>query len=118
MRGWYTTVMDISLSPEVQRRIEKTLSEGRYRSANELVLNALDALEDVDETASEQAQQFDAQIREAFQEIERGEYTDYAREELTSVFERARAQGLELLAKAHPHKVLDADVSTDTQGRK
>ena len=116
-RGWYTTVMNISLSPEVQRRIEKTLSKGRYRSANELMLDALDALEGVDETSSEQAQQFDAQIREALQEIERGEYTDYAREELTSVFKRARAQGLELMAKSHPHKVLDADVSTDTQGR-
>ena len=117
MRGWYTTVMDISLSPEVQRRIEKTLSEGQYRSANELVLDALDALEGVDEAPSEQAQQLDAQIREAFQEVERGEYTDYTREELASVFERARAQGLELLAKTHPHKVLDADVSADTPGR-
>ena len=63
--------MDISLSPEVQRRI-------------------------------------DSEIREAFREIERGEFTDYSREELSRVFGRARTQGLEILAKTHPHKVSDA----------
>lgn len=108
--------MNISLSPEVQRRIERTLSEGRYGSANELVLDALDALEGAHEDSLAQAPRFDAEISEAFREIERGEYTDYSREELSRVFERARAQGLELLAKTHPHKVPDADVSADTRG--
>ena len=98
--------MDISLSPEVQRRIERTLNKGRYGSANELVLDALDALEGGD--SPERTQRFDAEIREAFREIERGEFTDYSREELSRVFERARTQGLELLAKTHPHKVSDA----------
>jgi len=108
--------MEISLSPEVQRRIEQTLSEGRYGSANELVLDALDALEYSDGASSEQARRIDAEIREALNEIGRGEYTDYSREELSRVFERARAQGLEFLTKTHPHKVPDADVSADTRG--
>ena len=108
--------MDISLSPEVQRRIERTLSEGRYGSANELVLDALDALEGTHEDSPEQARRFDAEISEAFREIERGEYTDYSQEELSRVFKRARSQGLELLAKTHPHKVPNADVSADTRG--
>ena len=108
--------MDISLSSEVQRRIEQTLSEGRYGSANELVLEALDALEGTHEDLSAQASRFDAEIREALNEIERGEYADYSQEELSRVFKRARAQGLELLAKTHPHKVPDADVSADTHG--
>ena len=108
--------MDISLSPEVQRRIERTLSEGRYGSANELVLDALDALEGTHEDSPEQARRFDAEISEAFREIERGEYTDYSQEELSRVFKRARTQGLELLAKTHPHKVPNADVSADTRG--
>ena len=94
--------MDISLSPEVQRRIERTLSDGRYGSANELVLDALDALEGTHEDSPEQARRFDAEISEAFREIERGEYTDYSQEELSRVFKRARTQGLELLAKTHP----------------
>ena len=108
--------MDISLSLEVQRRIERTLSEGRYGSANELVLEALDALESAHEDSPEDPGRFDAEISQALQEIERGEYTDYTREELSRVFERARSQGLELLAKTHPHKVPDADVSADTRG--
>ena len=108
--------MDISLSTEVQRRIERTLSEGRYGSANELVLDALDALEGTHEDSPEQARRFDAEISEAFREIERGEYTDYSQEELSRVFKRARSQGLELLAKTHPHKVPNADVSADTRG--
>ena len=81
--------MDISLSPEVQRRIERTLSEGRYGSANDLVLDALDALEGADRASSERAQRFDAEVSEALREIQRGEYTDYTREELSRVFERA-----------------------------
>jgi Arc/MetJ-type ribon-helix-helix transcriptional regulator len=94
--------MDISLSPEVQRRIERTLSDGRYGSANELVLDALDALECTHEDSPEQARRFDGEIRAALNEIERGEYTDYSQEELSRVFKRARTQGLELLAKTHP----------------
>ena len=100
--------MDISLSPKVQGRIERTLSEGRYGSANELVLEALDALDSAHEDSPEQASRFEAEIREALNEIERGEYNDYSQEELTRVIERARVQGLELLTKTHPHKVPDA----------
>ena len=58
--------MDISLSPEVQLRIERTLSEGRYGSANELMLDALDALECAHEDSPEQARQFDAEITRGF----------------------------------------------------
>ena len=94
--------MDISLSPEVQRRFEQTLSEGRYGSANELVLEALDALEGANEDSLAQANRFDVEVSEALREIERGEYTDYSREELSHVFQRARVQGLELLARTHP----------------
>ena len=108
--------MDISLSLEVQRRIERTLSEGRYESANALVLEALDALEGAHEESPEQARRYDAEISEALREIERGEYTDYSQEELSRVFEHARTQGLDLLSKTHPHKVPDADVSADTLG--
>ncbi|MYB49687.1 MAG: hypothetical protein F4X72_10570 [Dehalococcoidia bacterium] len=108
--------MDISLSPEVQRRIERTLSEGRYGSANELVLDALDELEGAHEDSLAQASRFDEEVSEAIQEIQRGEYTDYTREELLHAFSRARTQGLEFLSKTHPHKVPDADVSADTRG--
>ena len=92
------------------------MSGGRYGSASELVLDALDALEGAHEESPEQAQRHDSEISEALREIERGEYTDYSREELSRVFSRARAQGLEFLAKTHPHKVPDADVSADTRG--
>ena len=91
--------MDISLSPEVQRRIERTLSEGRYGSANDLVLDALDALEGAHGDSPERTQRFETEIRQALNEIDRGEYTDYTQEELSRVFERARSQGLELLAE-------------------
>ena len=103
--------MSISLSLEVQRRIERTLSEGRYESANQLVLDALDALEGLDGDSSEQADRFDAEIGEALREVKRGEYTDYSQEELSRVFERARAQGLELLAKTHPHRIASQDLT-------
>ena len=102
--------MDISLSLEVQHGIERTLGEGRYGSANALVLNALDALEDADCASSERAQRFDAETSEALREIERGEYTDCSQEELSRVFERARAQGLEFLAETQPRRITGQDL--------
>ena len=102
--------MEISLSPEVQRRIEQTLSEGRYGSANDLVLDALDALEGAHEDSPEQAGRFDVEVSEAIREIQRGEYTDYSQEELSGVFERARAQGLELLAKTSSDRINRQDL--------
>jgi predicted transcriptional regulator len=102
--------MSISLSPEVQRRIERTLSESRYESANALVLEALDALESLDGDSSEQAGRFDAEISEALREIERGEYTDYSQEQLSRVFERARTQGLEFLAETQPRRITGQDL--------
>ena len=107
--AWQTVDMNISLSPEVQRRIERTLSEGRYESANDLVLKALDALESAHEESPEHAQRYDSEISDALREIERGEYTDYSQEELSHVFECARTQGLELLAKAQPHRIASQD---------
>ena len=102
--------MDISLSPEVQRRFEQTLSEGRYGSANELVLEALNALEGAHEDSLAQVSRFDAEIGQALREIERGEYTDYSQEELSRVFERARAQGLEFLAMTSSDKITRQDL--------
>ena len=63
------------------------------------MLDALDALEGAHEESSEQAQRYDSEISKALREIERGEYTDYSQEELSRVFERARAQGLDHLTK-------------------
>lgn len=75
------------------------------------MLDALDALEGAHEESSEQTGRFDAEIGEALREIERGEYTDYSQEELSRVFERARAQGLEFLAKTHPHRITGQDLT-------
>ena len=87
------------------------LSEGRYESANQLVLDALNALEGLEGDSSEQAGRFDAEVSEAIREIQRGEYTDYSQEELSRVFERARAQGLEFLAKTQPHRITGQDLT-------
>ena len=78
------------------------LSKGRFGSANELVLYALDALEGAHDDSPAQVSRFDAEIREALNEIEQGEYADYSREELSRVVRRARALGLDILSKTHP----------------
>ena len=105
--------MNISVSTDTQRRIEKKLAEGRYSSPDHVVRDALDALEDgVD--SPEQTERFHSEIREAVAEVERGEYADYSRDDLPKVFERARSRGLDLLKRTDPHRVPDADVPADS----
>lgn len=78
--------MDIDLSPETRRLVEERLKSGAYRSADEVVRAALNALGEV-ETYALDEQTLDA-IDRAEDQIERGEVRDWddVREDVRSKF--------------------------------
>jgi Arc/MetJ-type ribon-helix-helix transcriptional regulator len=67
--------MAISLSTETQQRLEEVLKNGPYRSADDVVSAALDALNEL-ETPSLDERSLDA-IDRAEAQIERGEVHDW-----------------------------------------
>ena len=67
--------MAITLSPETQRRLEDKLKSGAYGSADEVVLAALDALNEL-EAPELDAGTLDA-IDRAEDQIERGDVHDW-----------------------------------------
>ena len=79
--------MGITLTPETQRLLEDKLKGGLYRSADEVVLAALEALDEL-ESAELDDETLDA-IDRAEDQIERGEVHDWK-----SVREQVRAKFL------------------------
>ena len=79
--------MAISLSTETQQRLEEVLKNGPYRSADDVVRAALDALNEL-ETPSLDEASLDA-IDRAESQIERGEVHDW-----NSVRDQVRAEFL------------------------
>jgi predicted transcriptional regulator len=83
--------MAVALSPEVQRRIEEQLTRSGFSSPDDLVLHALNTL---DQLAGEPLEDLDPQTQEAIAEglaqADRGEGRPWAdvREELRTRFTR------------------------------
>jgi len=69
----YFQCMNVSLTPELERRIADRLEGGLYTSASEVVREALRLFFAVDEEQERLRAEFDAEIQIAVDQIERGE---------------------------------------------
>jgi antitoxin ParD1/3/4 len=65
--------MNVSLTPELEKRIEEKVSGGLYGSASELVREALRLFFDVDERRRREAAELDELIRIGIEQLDRGE---------------------------------------------
>lgn len=65
--------MNISLTPELERMVEDRVRSGRYRSASEVVREALRLLADFDETRRRAVAELNRQIDEGLAQADRGE---------------------------------------------
>ena len=68
--------MNVSLTPELERRIAERVNGGLYTTASEVVREALRLLFEADEESERRRAQFDAEIQVAIDELERGEGID------------------------------------------
>ncbi len=65
--------MNISLTPEFERRIAQLVDSGLYSTASEVVRTALRRMFEKDEELERQRAQRDAAIDEAIEQLDRGE---------------------------------------------
>jgi putative addiction module CopG family antidote len=79
------------LPPELGQFVEQQLALGKYRSEDELVVDAVRVLRDVES----QQRQFHSDIELGFDQLDRGEANGYNLEELRGRFDRLknRARG-------------------------
>jgi antitoxin ParD1/3/4 len=68
--------MNISLTPELERRISEKVQQGLYGTASEVVREALRRLFDADEDRQRLVAKFNAELDEAIAELDRGEGLD------------------------------------------
>jgi Arc/MetJ-type ribon-helix-helix transcriptional regulator len=65
--------MDMTLTPEIEHRLELRLREGRWKTASEVLETALDILDDMDGHSLMSRDELNAKLEESFAAAERGE---------------------------------------------
>ena len=68
--------MDISLTPELERRIAETVASGRYPDANAVIRAGLERLLEADKDRAEALERLDAMIQAGIDQLDRGEGID------------------------------------------
>ncbi len=79
--------MNVSLTPRLEKYINRKVKEGKYQTASEVVRDALRAMEERDK----KLEWLREQIRPALEQIKRGEFSDLSMEDI-------KAEGRKLLA--------------------
>ncbi len=68
--------MDVSLSPELEKLVQAKIESGRFRSASEVVEEALHLLDERESDRETQLKELRARMDEALAEADRGEVVD------------------------------------------
>lgn len=95
MHGFcYDPRMNISLTPELERRIAEKVDSGLYSTASEVVREALRRLFDADEERSRLIAKLNAELEEGIADLARGEIidADSAYREVTETINRHRSR--------------------------
>lgn len=68
--------MNVSLTPELEKFVQKKVKAGRYNSASEVVREALRLLEEHEQLRSQQLKDFQSEIGRRLASLDRGEAID------------------------------------------
>lgn len=68
--------MNVSLTPELEKYIQKKVKTGRYSSASEVVREALRVLEQKEQEYERELAEFQAELDRGIAELDRGEGID------------------------------------------
>jgi len=87
--------MNVSLTPELERRISEKVESGLYTTASEVVREGLRLLFEADEAREQRLARLRADIEVGWEEAERGELIDGEtfRREFDERLKRHRAEG-------------------------
>jgi antitoxin ParD1/3/4 len=93
--------MNVSLTPELEKLVDRKVSSGLYQTASEVVREGLRLLAERDQRLEALRRDIDA----GFQAVERGEYTDYDAVGIGRLIERVKTRGQKRLAdQAKSHR--------------
>jgi len=101
--------MEITLTPELERMVRRGMASGRYATPEDLVEDALvfwnertagtnERTSNDDIAHRRYVQELNDAVREAQDEVRRGEYKDYDAAELDCLFEDIKRKGRESVA--------------------
>ena len=87
--------MNVSLTPELERLINDKVDTGSYQTASEVVREALRLLKLRDEGLV----QLRRDVQAGFDQIERGEFTEYTARSASKLASRVKGRGRKRLAE-------------------
>ncbi len=87
--------MNVSLTPELDRLVKQKLKSGMYKTASEVVREALRLLKQRDE----QFQRLRADVQAGLDQIERGASSDYSATSLRDLASRVKRRGRNQLGR-------------------
>ena|SRR5947209_17171347 len=90
--------MEVSLTPELESIVSEKLASGEYKSAHEVLGEALRLLKERDEQRRQELDVLRSEIRVGLEQLDRGEATVYDDDSLKELFEGIKARGLERLS--------------------
>ncbi len=82
--------MNVSLTPDLEELVRRKVDSGAYRSATDVVRDALELLEKRDARTLDSLRQG---TQHAVDQIEGGEFTEYEADRLTELFDKVAAEG-------------------------
>ncbi|MBI3696346.1 MAG: type II toxin-antitoxin system ParD family antitoxin [Acidobacteria bacterium] len=86
--------MNIPVNPDTERLVKEQVESGRYRSAAEVIEDAVRLLTE----RGRKLEQLRKEIQVGVDQIERGEYTEYDAHTIQNLFSDIEAEGLRKLA--------------------
>lgn len=84
--------MEMVLTAKAEERIQERLARGQYRSASEVIEDALEALSE-----RENYQAVLSEINEAQEDLARGDYEDFDADSIQRLADRVKDRGLSRL---------------------
>lgn len=90
--------MEVVLSPETENLIQQSVEDGRYRSAGEMVEDAVRALIGRERYKAEYDAYLKQQVAAGIEQLNRGEYTEYTHDTLHELFDEIEQKVDEALA--------------------
>jgi|SRR6185295_5862939 len=94
--------MNVSLTPELEKFVEKQVASQRYQTASEVVRHALRQMQDEEEVRTAEVEAIRKGLTAAERQIDQGQFVELrSADEKLQFLENIRRRGRERLAKHH-----------------
>ena len=85
--------MNVSLTPQLEKLVQKKVASGMYNSASEVVREALRLLQQHDRLRDLRLKELRKEIQSGERQLDRGQYESFDENRLADLFDGVRAAG-------------------------